>query len=276
MNKLYSGMSSRSACLPSSSDRALAPLARSPASRMRVHTLPGNCGESMTQQTGSCTGLTGRQYAKKLHKLFKSSRKRLEQHPLAAVAVSSTPCDSVDALQAELHALNQRLGRLSALGTLDEYDGSSSDSDSDEECTSPTPRNSTSTVCKTPQPRAQSLAIRRPNGEVVDFLQPPELDLEQPEFAARNYGATGRVLVCQGSKCRAKGATGVLQAVSAVVGESQGVDVLPCKCLGKCSLGAVIRVKQEGDPRGQMYTQVQPQAIGAILDSHFVAGGLQQ
>lgn len=38
-----------------------------------------------------------------------------------------------------------------------------------------------------------------------------------------------RVLVCQGSKCQAKGAMAVLQAVSAVVGDSQSVEVVPCK-----------------------------------------------
>lgn len=81
----------------------------------------------------------------------------------------------------------------------------------------------------------------------------------------------GRVLVCQGSKCQAKGALGVLQAVSAVAGGSEAVQVLPCKCLGKCKEGAVIRVKQEGVAKCSVYTKLSPHDVPAILDSHFSA-----
>lgn len=96
------------------------------------------------------------------------------------------------------------------------------------------------------------------------------LDVSDPEYAPRSYEVQGRVLVCQGSKCRAKGALGVLQAVSAVAGGSDNVQVLPCKCLGKCKEGAVVRVKQDGSPKCAVYTQVSPQQVPAMLDLHFL------
>ena len=76
---------------------------------------------------------------------------------------------------------------------------------------------------------------------------PASLDLALPEFRPRDYAGPAAapgscVLVCQGSKCRAKGALEVLQAASAVVGASPSVEVLPCKCLGRCGQGAAMRV----------------------------------
>lgn len=108
----------------------------------------------------------------------------------------------------------------------------------------------------------------------IDF---DSLDLSDPVFAPRNYSdVQGRVLVCQGSKCRAKGALGVLQAVSAVVGSSDDVAVLPCKCLGKCKQGPVVRVKQDGVAQCSVYTHLEPQQVPAMLDSHFAQSVPQQ
>ncbi len=113
------------------------------------------------------------------------------------------------------------------------------------------------------------------------------IDLRRPEFAPRNYqlaaptcegsSACGRVMVCQGGKCQARGALAVLQAASAVVGSSGDVAVCTSKCLGKCSQGAAMRVvgpqAAAGDAsckRGQLYTMVDASNVGAMLDSHFL------
>lgn len=98
-----------------------------------------------------------------------------------------------------------------------------------------------------------------------------QFDLDSEEFAPRSYETAGRVLVCQGKKCQAKGALGVLQAVSAVSGGSDSVQVLPCKCLGKCKEGAAIRIKREGEAKCSTYTHLSPHDIPAIMDSHFAA-----
>jgi (2Fe-2S) ferredoxin len=68
----------------------------------------------------------------------------------------------------------------------------------------------------------------------------------------------------------------VLQAVSAVVGSSEDVAVLPCKCLGKCKQGPVVRVKQDGVVQCSVYTHLEPQQIPAILDTHFAQPVPQQ
>jgi (2Fe-2S) ferredoxin len=108
--------------------------------------------------------------------------------------------------------------------------------------------------------------------------QPPALDLSDELYAPREYNVPGRVLVCQGSKCRAKGALDVLQAVSHLTSGSSSssggnVEVLPCKCLGKCKEGAVVRVKLAGvaAPACSVYTCVEPQQVPAMLDAHFLA-----
>lgn len=62
-----------------------------------------------------------------------------------------------------------------------------------------------------------------------------------------------------------------MAAVNAVVGDSTGIEVVGCKCLGKCSLGPAIRVKAEGGPcvRGQLHTELQPSDVGMLLDAAF-------
>lgn len=74
---------------------------------------------------------------------------------------------------------------------------------------------------------AASITIVTPSGQPLNAALPDldQLDLDSPDFAPRDYQTAGRVLVCQGSKCKAKGALGVLQAVSAVAGASDTVQV---------------------------------------------------
>ncbi|KAJ9519104.1 hypothetical protein QJQ45_007664 [Haematococcus lacustris] len=110
----------------------------------------------------------------------------------------------------------------------------------------------------------------------IPVCDPNDLDLELPEYAPRSYEQEGRVLVCQGSKCRAKGAVGVLRAVSAITSGSEAVDVLPCKCLGKCREGAVLRVEHSASAKRTVYTKVSPSSLGELLDSHFATQSVVQ
>ncbi len=95
-------------------------------------------------------------------------------------------------------------------------------------------------------------------------------DLDAPPAAAPPYQGTGRVLVCTGSKCRAMGGGEVFEAAAAIAADSPGVAVMPCKCLGKCSAGAAMRVKVEGVARCAVLTRVAAGEVRAILDDAFL------
>lgn len=106
-------------------------------------------------------------------------------------------------------------------------------------------------------------------GSVV--LQAPLIDQEQPDLCRQlprpqQYTTTGRVLVCQGKACLRKGALQVLQAVSHATAASPGVEVLPCKCLGKCKQGPAMRVRTEGQQRSSLVTEVEPLEVPEVLD----------
>ncbi len=69
-------------------------------------------------------------------------------------------------------------------------------------------------------------------------------------------------------RCQRKGATELLSAVSALAAGSPGVEVVPCKCVGACSKGAAMRVRQQGQ-RCAVYTQLTPQQLPGIFAQHF-------
>ena len=74
--------------------------------------------------------------------------------------------------------------------------------------------------------------------------------------------------MCQGKKC--SGNADVLRAASALVGSSPGVEVLPVKCVGRCSSGGcAMRVKIEGKPCA-VYDGLEALSMAAIMDSHFL------
>lgn len=198
--------------------------------------LPAPCNR---RQTSIVCGLKKQQ--KKLAKALKTHRRRLEQ-------VLNTVPDSIShaALRdivAELQNMNSHLERLTTYtATMVAVDGSSSGPISDADT----------------RIRSSQLAA-----ELLSQLELPNLDDPAPE-----YVGTGRVLVCQGSKCQREGALGVLQTVSALTRASDGIDVLPCKCLGKCKQGAAMSVKKEGS-RPAVYTQVKPSEVQSMLSSNF-------
>lgn len=112
------------------------------------------------------------------------------------------------------------------------------------------------------------VAPRTVHRATATAIAPPLLERAAPEYAPRAYTARAQVLVCQGKKCAAAGAAGVLQAVEAVTAGADRVDVVPCKCLGKCKAAAAMRIK---GPRGDvLLTEVTPQSVGAALDAQLL------
>ena len=104
----------------------------------------------------------------------------------------------------------------------------------------------------------------------------------------------------QGAKCRALGAADVLRAASELAAGSPGVEVLSCKCLGRCKQGPAMRVKASvgatavaaaagagagpagldasaaaampapaASPKGVLHTHVELQHLGATLHAHW-------
>ena len=139
-----------------------------------------------------------------------------------------------------------------------------------------------------PRARGKASTFSSPTSS-SSLPQAASIDLTLAQFQPRDFAApsssgtsTCQVLVCQGRKCQANGALGVLQAASAVVGASS-VDVMPCKCLGKCKLGVAMKVVASDEvqlynemeapsraPKGHVYTGVEASTVGRILDAHFL------
>jgi NADP-reducing hydrogenase subunit HndC len=79
------------------------------------------------------------------------------------------------------------------------------------------------------------------------------------------------VLVCQGTGCLSSGSTGVLKALEEQVQTqhlSDQVRVVKSGCFGFCMQGPVMIVY----PEGVFYTQVTPQDVNEIVDSHLKNG----
>lgn len=232
---------------------------------------------------------------KKLAKTLKSHRKRLESL-LSAQATLMAPTGAPvpqQLSQAELHAVLAEIAQLQTALAAVRYqqqqmacmaDSSSSSSDSD--CR---PRRmdmqqrnglqqlqaGTNQTCAQQNVAAAVAAATSMapvagsmGGSVV--LQAPlvdqESDLCQQLPPPQQYTTTGRVLVCQGKACMRKGALQVLQAASHATAAAPGVEVLPCKCLGKCKQGPAMRVRTEQQQRSTLATELEPLEVPEILD----------
>ncbi|GLC33471.1 hypothetical protein PLESTB_000078500 [Pleodorina starrii] len=240
---------------------------------------------------------------KKLAKVLKSHRKVLEKR-LSALTRTEVDAPVLSELLSELRVLTARLENQRAAELLQRMDDSdSSDSDDDECQTRSTAAlcarrsatrhlesslaTTTSPACAAPG--SSSVVVSEPSGTsagnstsmVVSTLT-GEIELPVPapqegwvwdeeDFRAAKFeGAGGRVMVCTGSKCQRKGATEVLRAVSALADGNSNIEVVPCKCVGKCSAGAALRVR----PLGQAcatYTQVRPAQLAVVFSEHFAA-----
>lgn len=201
-----------------------------------------------------------RKEKKKLAKTLKAHRKRLERILNAAEAVSSTA--ALAEIYTELKRVRELLaeagvGKLTA--TLN-ADSSSSDS-SDSDCDKP---HKQSITHHTPEPGFARASVN--SLLAVADLQVPDLleDLEPPV----SYQTSGRIVVCQGSKCRARGATDLLRAASHLTSSSPGIEVIPCKCMGKCAQAPAMRVRAS-DSGAALVGGVTQAELPAILDQHF-------
>ncbi len=75
-----------------------------------------------------------------------------------------------------------------------------------------------------------------------------------------------RVLVCQHSSCRKKGAAEVLAAFQAA--PVAGVQVVGSNCLGQCGNGPMVLIV----PEEVWYSRVYPDEVPAVVKRHLLGG----
>jgi (2Fe-2S) ferredoxin len=222
---------------------------------------------------------------KKLSKTLKQHRKRLEGVLAAGSVPAVGPALTADQqlpqlqLQAVLSEIHQLQSALNSIRALQEQQaaarkaarrmsssGSDSDSDSDSDCED-------DRDCSRPSLLRSSTAVVAAGGvQCLEVAAPvvdqelAALDICQSLPTPREYESTGRLLVCQGKACMAKGALQVLQAASHAVSASPGMEVLPCKCVGKCKQGPAIRVRRDQQPGSAVLTELSPVEVPAALD----------
>ncbi|KAG2483563.1 hypothetical protein HYH03_017570 [Edaphochlamys debaryana] len=250
--------------------------------------VPGpSCAPSRGPTTILCSSLSKER--KKLARVLKSHRKQLER-----LSVSRADSPVLSELLTELRELRSNLeGRRGTVILKDE----DSDSDSDEEEDTCNVLTASALIEQRVAKLAAQAAARRVKGqpaspappatsssEVATTMvvsgrngqtelavpSPPEgWDWDEEEFReARFEGTGGRIMVCQGSKCQHKGASEVLRAVSALAQGNAAIEVVPCKCVGRCSSGAAMRVRPAGAPCAT-YTELRPAQLPAVFEAHF-------
>lgn len=114
----------------------------------------------------------------------------------------------------------------------------------------------------TPPPQPQALQVLSHTVERISLPPPPA----EP----RSYSLGGTVQVCQGKKCQMQGAQAVLEAALAITSASEGLEVVPCKCMGKCRQAVAMRVRSESTVGPHLHTGVTPEQMSDILDMHFL------
>lgn len=236
------------------------PGTRLPTGQRQLH----SCAAA-APSAAACT--TSKSSRKALKHLFKQHRKRLEDATLedatssltrSAPNSSSLACSASTAVQpvltdlvTQLKALSLQLERSPGLERYLPDDGSGVD------CTTRSVSAAGTSAASTLAVAGRSIAV-------------PQLDYDEEAFSAMHFSGSGRVLVCQGSKCRALGAGQVLAAVSALGANSPGIEIVPCKCLGKCKEGPALRVRPEAQACS-LYTRVEPARLPEVWSSHFSA-----
>lgn len=81
-------------------------------------------------------------------------------------------------------------------------------------------------------------------------------------------GPVGKVMVCQGKDCQSMGAGRILQDVTRAVGDSPGIEVAPCKCLGLCGQGPTVAFRRKG-LKPAKYTSVNSCQVAGLCEQHF-------
>ena len=102
--------------------------------------------------------------------------------------------------------------------------------------------------------------------------------INQPAVAAQTAPVKPKrkkpkILICQKSTCRKRGATQVCQAVEATLadcGLTDAVDIKLTGCMDKCKAGPNMVVM----PQKRRYTNVKPSQVSELITQHFQHNGV--
>jgi (2Fe-2S) ferredoxin len=238
--------------------------------------LPQPWGRRLTGQA-VCGGL--KKETKKLAKTLKAHRKRLESllttHAAAAAdaATMQLVLSEISQLKSAVDTIREVQEQLKQQKRLERLARGSNSSDSDSSDDESPSRSRSSSSSRPMSGSMSSMVVAA--GSVSMLLEPPAVDQEQPDISQQlpppqQYQATGRILVCQGKACMNKGGLGVLQAASHAASASPGIEVLPCKCLGKCKQGPALRMRTQ-QPGCTVLTRVSPLEVPEAVDAVFSA-----
>ncbi|MEL6231985.1 MAG: (2Fe-2S) ferredoxin domain-containing protein [Cyanobacteria bacterium J06627_3] len=95
----------------------------------------------------------------------------------------------------------------------------------------------------------------------------PVKDVPQPALS-RPKGKPSKILICQKSSCRKRGASQVCRAVEAALANQGLTDTVQVKltgCMDKCKAGPNMVVM----PDKQRYTKVKPAQVPGLIGQHF-------
>ncbi|KAF8068390.1 Ataxin-3-like protein [Scenedesmus sp. PABB004] len=215
---------------------------------------------------------------KKLAKALKAHRKRLESL-LTTHAGGGADAGALQAALGELATLQRAVAglrelqeeqkRAAAAAAGGDSDASSSDSEyggaRDE-------RRGGAVGAAAGAPRLGGAVVAA--AALMQQLEAPPIDQEQLDAVAAlpppaALPGAGRVLVCQGKACAARGGRAVLAAAAHAAAASPGVEVVPCKCLGRCKAGPAVRVRSDAAPGCTLLTEVSPRELPDVLDDAF-------
>lgn len=105
-----------------------------------------------------------------------------------------------------------------------------------------------------------------PGQPVEPATQVPATQVPATQVPATQVPAT-QVMVCQHDSCRRNGSAAVLAALQAAE-LPEGVEVVPCDCLGQCSVGPSVRVV----PEETWYCRLQPEDVPRLVAEHLRDG----
>lgn len=118
--------------------------------------------------------------------------------------------------------------------------------------------------------RASTLATEEDSSSSEDDEPRPNSTLDQV-MQPVTTGSTGRVLVCTGKDCSKRGAEHVLAAFEqAAESTSPDVQVIACKCLGKCKQAPAARIKVQGASGSALHTCIKAHEASVLVGTYFV------
>eukprot|EP00879_Flechtneria_rotunda_P000193 GHRR01000265.1.p1 GENE.GHRR01000265.1~~GHRR01000265.1.p1 ORF type:complete len:262 (+),score=39.38 GHRR01000265.1:189-974(+) len=223
-----------------------------------------------------CGGL--KKETKRLAKTLKAHRKRLES--ILVVEPASPVLAYTDTqMQAVLSEIDQLRSALRSIQNLQanlekaaSSSSESSDSEDEAPCNNRVARRAATSSSSRPTIGSRSsmvIAASKLCLEVPQIATAQQHQVDITQQPPQHHTAAGCILVCQGKACMRKGGLQVLQAASHAASKSPALEVLPCKCLGKCKQGPAMRMRTDQEPGCPIVTDVDASVVPDLVAQCF-------